>query len=185
MHGCNTITPTHTHNVFALQAIISLKKAERVVSELDSKIESSKTSIKHFGSQADDIADGIKRSEEEHKRELSELHLKLDELRKGLVEQQQVLQELVVKRGKITNTVQRWKEHVASLRDAHDAASQPPDAEKVPRDPMDVPEPPSTLNVLSDIGLAPAPFASPHLDAVVVEGDENHLGELQLECLAV
>jgi septal ring factor EnvC (AmiA/AmiB activator) len=162
-----------------MQAIISLKKAERVLGEVDLKIEDSKNNIKKFGEQADEITEGIKRSEVEHKKELADLKKKLNTLRDDLSEQQKTLDTLVTKRAKISNTVARWKEHVATLRDAHESATQPEGVVKA-HDGFDVPEPPSTIHTLSEFGLLPPALPSaqmPNVDSVA-GGKSTNYGSL-------
>ena len=163
-----------------MQAIISLKKAERVLGEVDTRIEESKNNIQKFGEQADDITENIKHSNIEHRRELTELNQKLDDLRASVLEQQKTLEELMSKRARIAGTVQRWKEHVATLRDAHEAVAAPEgEAQKAApaeeADPLDVPEPPSSF----DLGVLEAPphDENSHVDAVAA-GTTSNYGKL-------
>ncbi|MCO5228476.1 MAG: hypothetical protein M9934_09330 [Thermomicrobiales bacterium] len=136
-------------------AIISLKKAERVLGEVDAKIAAGKAALKKYGDAAEDIAESMKRSEADHVKEMADMKDKVAKLRTDLGTQQSSLDSLVAKRARIADTVSRWKEHVSTLRDAHEAAAAPPGARLRRRDPLDVPEPPSALGILGDLGVVP------------------------------
>lgn len=60
-----------------LEAIVHLKKAERILSELDARVDTAKAAIKKFGDQADEIAESIKGSEAAHRKELADLNAKV------------------------------------------------------------------------------------------------------------
>lgn len=168
-----------------MTAIIALKKAERVLGEVDARIASAKANIKKFGEHAEEIGDSIKRSEAEHRKEIADLNKKLHDLKGDLGGQEKTLGELVAKRARIATTVNRWKEHVATLRDAHDAAALPVGTHiAARRDGLEVPEPPSDAGLLSSIGLVdkfadfnkiiPFPRRHKNLDKVVA-GDVTKL----------
>lgn len=168
-----------------MTAIIALKKAERVLGEVDARITAAKANIKKFGEHAEEIGESIKRSESEHRKEIADLNKKLTDLKGDLTGQEKTLSELVGKRGRIATTVKRWKEHVATLRDAHDASALPAGTHVAAhRDGLEVPEPPSDAGLLSSIGLVDKfaefnklisfPKRHPKLDKVVA-GDVTHL----------
>lgn len=60
-----------------LEAIVHLKKAERILTELDARVDGAKASIKKFGEQADEITESIKSSEMAHAKELADLKAKV------------------------------------------------------------------------------------------------------------
>lgn len=166
-----------------MTAIIALKKAERVLTEIDTRVATAKDNIRKFGEQADEITESIKRSEIEHRREVADMNKKLEELRKSLKDQEHVLTDLSGKRGRVQETVKRWKDHVATLRDAHEAAAR---IEGVPaspriRDALEVPEPPPAFNVLGDLGILPGRFPRevppsaqlPAVDAIIAIGQKS------------
>lgn len=79
--------------------------------------------------------------------------VQLEDLRASLGEQEKVLATMVGKRGRIATTVAKWKDHVATLHDAHEALANPRVARRKARG-DDFPEPPPTGSVLSAIGVA-------------------------------
>jgi len=141
-----------------LASIVSLRKAERVLKRIDDAIGKHKGAIKKHGEQADDIADSIKRSEVEHRRELADLNKKLDDIRGALGESEKRLTSLAARRGRVVSIVKKWKEYVATLRDAHQAytASTAPSRRggRVPSE-LDLQAPPPASQVLSELGLPP------------------------------
>lgn len=164
-----------------MTAIIALKKAERVLGEVDARIDAAKANIKKFGEHAEEIGESIKHSESEHRKEIADLNKKLEGLKKDLSAQEKTLNDLVSKRGRIASTVNRWKEHVATLRDAHEAASLP---SGVPvshgkKDDLAVPEPPSDVSILSAIGIvAPKPAAARPVIAADVTNLDRALNDV-------
>lgn len=107
-------------------AIIALHRAERTLADVEDRVTKAKDTIKKFGNDAEDIADAIKRSETDHRKELIELNKRLGELKENLGEQEGTLADLSTRRDRISAAVKKWKEHVATLKDAHELAIRPP-----------------------------------------------------------
>ena len=157
-----------------MTAIISLKKAERVLQRIDHAVKKYKKNIKRAGEQADEIADSIKRSEAEHKRELAEQGAKLDALRKSLAKQERKLTGLASRRGRVVHILKKWKEHVTTLRDAHEAYNVNSNAAPHRHGALaveDLAAPPSTSSVLREIGLARPPSRDSFLRGALAPSD--------------
>jgi len=161
-----------------MTAIVSLKKAERVLNRIDHAVKKYKRNIKKFGEQADEIADSIKRSEKEFKREQTELGKKLDGLRASLAKQSRKLSGLASRRQRVVGILRKWKEHVATLRDAHEAYNTNSNARRGPSfDALQ--SPPSTSSVLNEIGLSKPPSRDSFLRGALAPSDyRTKLNEL-------
>jgi len=119
--------------------------------------------------QADEIADAIKRSETEYKREQTELNAKLDGLRKNLAKQERKLTKLASRRQRVVGILRKWKEHVATLRDAHEAMT----VSNAPRSGglADLKAPPPADKVLSALGISRASKGDSFLRGALAPSD--------------
>lgn len=106
-----------------MSGIYSLKKAERVLKAIDAAVANSKNRIRAAGERADDIAHSIKSAEVEHRREIARLNGSLDQLKQSLRKHEGRLTALAGRRTRVQQVVRKWKDHVYTLRAAHEAFS--------------------------------------------------------------
>lgn len=155
-----------TKNLMA--GILSLKRAERVLQAIDAAVTRAKDKIKRAGERADEIAEHIKHSEVEHRKEVAAQQETLAKLRAGLAKYEKRLSALAARRGRVAGVVRKWKAHVSTLRDAHEAytasllgkgaAGAHHHASTIAALEGKLAEPPSAAKVLAELGIAaPAP----------------------------
>lgn len=106
-----------------MAAIVSLKKAEKVLHAIDEAVERAKGKVARFSEDIEATARRIKESEEQHKKELVGMNKELDAIRASLAKHEKRLSALAGRRGRVVAVVSKWRKHVATLRDAHEAYS--------------------------------------------------------------
>lgn len=146
-----------------MAGILALKRAERVLQAIDAAVARAKDKIKHAGERADEIAEHIKRSEVEHRKEVAAQTEALTKLRAGLAKYEKRLTALTARRGRVAGVVRKWKAHVATLRDAHEAytaglvgkpAAAGAHANAAAALLGKIPEPPNAAEVLAKLGIS-------------------------------
>lgn len=147
-----------------MSGILALKRAERVLQAIDAAVARAKDKIKHAGERADEIAEHIKRSEVEHRKEVAAQQEALAKLRSGLAKYEKRLTALTARRGRVAGVVRKWKAHVSTLRDAHEAytaglvgkgaaAGAGAHANAAAALLGKIPEPPNAADVLAKLGI--------------------------------
>lgn len=104
-----------------MAAIVSLKKAEKVLHAIDEAVERAKGKVARYSEDIEATARRIKESEAQHKAELVSMNKELDAIRGSLAKHEKRLSALAGRRGRVVAVVSKWRAHVATLRDAHEA----------------------------------------------------------------
>lgn len=148
-----------------MAAIVSLKKAEKVLHAIDEAVGRAKAKVARFSEDIESTARHIKESEAEHKKSLLAMNGELDRIRSSLAKHEKRLSALAGRRGRVVAVVAKWRKHVATLRDAHEAytanLSGAVHSKKHSVDAslsLSLTEPPAASKVLAELGIpVPAP----------------------------
>jgi hypothetical protein len=101
-------------------AVASLNKAQSYLKKIDHKIAKYKKKVHHFAERAKDIVESMKRSEEEHKKELAHSNKILGQIHKGLTEAEVDMKKLAARRHTVHGVAKKWAQLVKVLKTAKD-----------------------------------------------------------------